>query len=115
MSGPEETCRIDVWLWRARFFKTRSLAARTIEESGVRLIRGAARAALDKPSRSVRIGDVLAFHQGARWICLRVEGFGEGRGPAVTARDLYSFIDAAPEGRSPERARSLGAAADRKP
>jgi len=34
-----DSCRADVWLWRARFFKTRSLAARAIEDGGVRVTR----------------------------------------------------------------------------
>jgi ribosome-associated heat shock protein Hsp15 len=95
MTELEESCRVDVWLWRARFFKTRGLAARIVEEGGVRLIRGAARLTLEKPSRPVRLGDVLAFQQGARWIALRVEAFGERRGPAGEARNLYRLIDAA--------------------
>ena len=41
----DDACRIDVWLWRARFFKTRSLAARIVEDGGVRLTRGGARSA----------------------------------------------------------------------
>ena len=36
----EDACRVDVWLWRARFFKTRSLAAKFVEEGRVRLTRG---------------------------------------------------------------------------
>ena len=52
LSEAGETCRVDVWLWRARFFKTRSLAARIVEAGGVRLMRGGARTPLDKPSRS---------------------------------------------------------------
>ena len=36
----EESCRADVWLWRARFFKTRSLAARFLDEGRVRMTRG---------------------------------------------------------------------------
>jgi ribosome-associated heat shock protein Hsp15 len=98
MSGAEDSCRIDVWLWRARFFKTRTLAARTVEEGGVRLFRGASRTVLDKPSRSVKIGDVLALQLGPRWIALRVEGFGERRGPAPEAQGLYQCVDiGAPE------------------
>jgi len=93
MKGADESCRIDVWLWRARFFKTRSLAARMVDEGGVRLIRGAARHKLDKPSRLVKIGDGLAFLQGARWVALRVEGLGERRGPAAEARDLYLLLE----------------------
>ena len=89
----EDACRIDVWLWRARFFKTRSLAARVVEEGGVRLTRGDARTSVDKPSRGVRCGDVLTFVQGPKWVVVRVEAFGERRGPATEARALYSALN----------------------
>ena len=82
----EDACRIDVWLWRARFFKTRSLAARIVEDGGVRLARGGARSSVDKPSRAVQPGDVLAFAQGPRWLAVRVEALGERRGPATEAQ-----------------------------
>ena len=85
-----DACRVDVWLWRARFFKTRSLAARIVGEGGVRLTRGGARTPLDKPSRGVRPGDVLSFAQGPRWLAVRVEALGVRRGPASEARALYS-------------------------
>ena len=88
----EDACRIDVWLWRARFFKTRSLAARVVEDGGVRLLRGQARAPVDKPSRPVRRGDVLSFAQGPRWVAVKVEALGERRGPAPEARALYSAL-----------------------
>jgi ribosome-associated heat shock protein Hsp15 len=88
----EDACRIDVWLWRARFFKTRSLAARIVEDGGVRLTRGGARSSVDKPSRAVRPGDVLAFPQGPRWLAVRVESLGVRRGPAPEARGLYSVM-----------------------
>lgn len=88
----ENACRIDVWLWRARFFKTRSLAARIVEDGGVRLLRGQARAPVDKPSRTVRCGDVLSFAQGPKWVAVRVEALGERRGPAPEARTLYSAL-----------------------
>ena len=93
MNEAAETCRADVWLWRARFFKTRTLAARIIEEGGVRLSRGAARSPIDKPSRSLRAGDVLSFSQGPRWLAVKVEALGERRGPAPEARVLYSVLD----------------------
>ncbi len=95
----DDACRIDVWLWRARFFKTRSLAARIVEDGGVRLTRSGARSSVDKPSRAVRRGDVLAFAQGARWLAVRVEALGERRGPATEARALYSLMEE-PGGRS---------------
>ena len=87
------SCRIDVWLWRARFFKTRSLAARIVEDGGVRLLRGESRAPVEKPSRAVRCGDVLMFAQGSRWLAVKVEALGERRGPAPEARELYSLLD----------------------
>jgi ribosome-associated heat shock protein Hsp15 len=93
LSEAADTCRVDVWLWRARFFKTRSLAARIVEEGGVRLSRSGARTPLDKPSRSVRCGDVLTFAQGSRWLAVRVEALGVRRGPAPEARALYSVMD----------------------
>jgi ribosome-associated heat shock protein Hsp15 len=89
----EDACRIDVWLWRARFFKTRSLAARIVEEGGVRLTRGGARFSVDKPSRAVHCGDVLTFAQGSRWLAVKIEAFGERRGPAPEARALYSVME----------------------
>ena len=89
----EDACRIDVWLWRARFFKTRSLAARIVEAGGVRLMRGGARTPLDKPSRIIRPGDVLTFAQGPRWLAVKVEALGVRRGPAPEARGLYSVLD----------------------
>jgi ribosome-associated heat shock protein Hsp15 len=87
-----DACRIDVWLWRARFFKTRSLAARMVEDGGVRLTRSGARTPIDKPSRAVRSGDVLTFAQGSRWLAVKVEALGERRGPAAEARALYSLL-----------------------
>jgi len=89
----DDACRIDVWLWRARFFKTRSLAARIVEDGGVRLTRGGGRGSVDKPSRAVRTGDVLAFAQGPRWLAVKVEALGERRGPAPEARALYSVLE----------------------
>jgi ribosome-associated heat shock protein Hsp15 len=89
----EEACRVDVWLWRARFFKTRSLAARVVEEGRVRLIRAGQETRLDKPSRSVKAGDDLIFALAGRLTAVRVEGLGDRRGPAPEARALYSRLD----------------------
>ena len=86
----ELACRVDVWLWRARFFKSRSLAARFIEDGRVRLSRAGMEARLDKPSRTVKPGDGLVFALGGRLIAVRVEEVGERRGPASEARGLYA-------------------------
>ena len=89
MSG-ESDCRIDVWLWRARFFKTRSLAAQMVAEGRIRLSRGGGETRLDKPSRTVKPGDGLVFAVGGRLVAVRVEALGERRGPASEAQALYS-------------------------
>ena len=78
-----DSVRADVWLWRARFFKTRSLAARFVEEGRIRLTRAGAESRVDKPSRAVKPGDVLVFGLGGRLIAVRVLDRGERRGPAT--------------------------------
>ena len=92
MSEAAESCRADVWLWRARFFKTRSLAARIIEQGGVRVTRDGQRSGLDKPSRQLHPGDVVAFPLGDKWLAARVETLGWRRGPANEARMLYTLL-----------------------
>jgi len=94
VSEQAAACRADVWLWRARFFKTRSLAARFVDEGRVRLIRGEAPVRLDKPSRPVHPGDGLVLALGGRVIAVRVEALGGRRGPATEARALYSQMEA---------------------
>jgi ribosome-associated heat shock protein Hsp15 len=89
----EASCRVDVWLWRARFFKTRSLAARMVEEGRVRLLRGDQHTRVDKPSRCVRAGDGLIFAFNGRLTAVRVEQVGERRGPASEAQRLYAALD----------------------
>jgi ribosomal 50S subunit-recycling heat shock protein len=97
MSLAEEpcgSCRLDVWLWRARFFKSRGLAAKFLEEGRVRLTRqGAAEMRVDKASRTVRPGDGLVFAIGGRLIAVTVQALGERRGPAGEARALYCEAD----------------------
>lgn len=94
----EEACRIDVWLWRARFFKTRSLAARFVEDGRVRLTRPGGEVRLDKPSRTIRPGDALVFAVGGRLIAITVEGLGERRGPASEAQQLYVALQTSSPG-----------------
>ena len=86
----DESCRADVWLWRARFFRTRSLAARFVDEGRVRMTRGGVETRLDKASRALKPGDEVVFALGGRLIAVRIEAMGERRGPATEARALYS-------------------------
>ncbi len=85
-----ESVRIDVWLWRARFLKTRSMAAAFVETGAVRLTHQGRQVRLDKPSRVVHVGDELVFAIGGRLNDLRVEALGVRRGPPAEARALYS-------------------------
>ena len=94
MSG-EASCRADVWLWRARFFKTRSLSARFVEDGRVRLHRAGVETRLDKPSRGLRVGDGIVMAVGGRLVTVKVEGLGERRGPPAEARLLYSELESA--------------------
>jgi ribosomal 50S subunit-recycling heat shock protein len=91
-----DDCRLDVWLWRARFCKSRTLAANLIETGRIRLIRAGAESRPDKPARPVRIGDELIFAFGGRLIAVRVLAPGERRGPPAEARTLYEELPAPP-------------------
>jgi ribosome-associated heat shock protein Hsp15 len=82
--------RLDKWLWHARFFKTRSLAARYIETARCR-IDGRV---VDKPHANVAPGMVLTFALGSRVRVVRVVALGARRGPAPEAQALYDEIDA---------------------
>lgn len=90
----EDSCRIDLWLWRARFARTRSVAADMVERGLIRLTHHGVQTRLDKPSRSVHPGDELLFAQGGRLVAVRVVQLGERRGPPEEARALYAALDA---------------------
>ena len=94
----EVAVRADVWLWRARFCKTRTLAAKLVEGGRVRLTRGGQEARLDKAARVVRPGDALVFAIAGRVHAVRIEGLGFRRGPPAEARALYSDLDSGGEG-----------------
>jgi ribosome-associated heat shock protein Hsp15 len=79
-----EQIRIDKWLWAARFFKTRSLAAEAVAGGKVQI--NGARA---KPSRSVRPGETLNIHKGPFEWTVIVRAIAKTRGPAPEARLLF--------------------------
>ncbi len=76
--------RIDKWLWAARFFKTRSLATQEINKGRV-LVNGQAA----KPSRALRVGDLVELRQGVVVRSVSVRGLSEIRGPAPVAQALF--------------------------
>jgi ribosomal 50S subunit-recycling heat shock protein len=89
----EDACRADVWLWRARFFRTRTLAATFIDEGRIRLTRAGHESRVDKPARPLKVGDALVFALGGRLIAITVAALGERRGPPAEARTLYSPLE----------------------
>lgn len=86
--------RLDKWLWAARFFKTRSLAAQACDLGRVQL---AGRPA--KPAREVITGAVLHIKTPGGDFEVRVLGLSDMRGPAVVAQALYEETEASREAR----------------
>lgn len=84
--------RIDKWLWAARFFKTRSLAARACDLGRIQSNHEPA-----KPSREVRPGDVLQIKTDHNDFQVEVLMVSAVRGPAVVAQTLYRETDASRE------------------
>jgi ribosome-associated heat shock protein Hsp15 len=79
-----ERTRLDKWLWAARFFKTRSLAAEAVNGGKVHV-----NEARCKPARPVNIGDMLSIRRGPYELVVRVQGLSTRRGPAKEATLLY--------------------------
>jgi ribosome-associated heat shock protein Hsp15 len=79
--------RLDKWLWAARFFKTRSLAAQAIDGGRVKL-----NGARVKPSRELKPGDALEIQAGELTWTVTVTGVSVRRGPAAVARTLYDEL-----------------------
>ena len=84
--------RMDKWLWAARFFKTRTLAARSCELGRIQSNGQPA-----KPAREVRTGDMLLVTCDAGDFQVEVLGLSEVRGPASVAQTLYRETEASKE------------------
>jgi ribosome-associated heat shock protein Hsp15 len=80
-----DSVRIDLWLWAARFYKTRSLAKQAVlghkVEAGGQAV---------KPSRAVKIGEQLSVRRGDEVFEIEVLGLSEKRGSAPVAQSLYA-------------------------
>jgi ribosome-associated heat shock protein Hsp15 len=84
--------RIDKWLWAARFFKTRALAARACELGRIQSNGQPA-----KPARDVRIGDMLRVTNDGGDFEVEVLLLSEVRGPASVAQTLYRETETSKE------------------
>jgi len=91
-TGPSAKLRIDKWLWAARFFKTRSLAADAVAKSRVRIGGEPVKA-----SKEVRVGDLVEIDIERLIWQVEVLGVCDVRGPASIAQTLYAETD---EGRT---------------
>lgn len=83
-----EKLRLDKWLWHARFFKTRSLAATRVVAGDVR-VNGER---TQKRSQMVGPSDALTFAQGDHIRVIQIEAIGQRRGPAPEAQSLYTDL-----------------------
>jgi ribosome-associated heat shock protein Hsp15 len=95
MTDTPSSVRLDIWLWRARFFKTRALSAKMCDSGHVRLERFGAVSRVEKASQAVKRGDRLIFALGTRLIDITIVNNGERRGPAAEAQTLYEINESA--------------------
>lgn len=89
MAG-EGRIRLDKWLWQARAFRTRGLAAAAVSAGRVRI--NGTRS--DRPGHAVGPGDVVIFAQGRAVRIWRIRVPGIRRGPAAEAQGLYDDLGA---------------------
>ena len=89
MANSGERLRIDKWLWHARFFKSRTLAAKRVTVGQVRVNRKIVR----KANQPIQPGDILTFPLGPHIRVIEVVALGARRGPAVEAQTLYVDLD----------------------
>ena len=89
--GVQPKLRLDKWLFHARFFKSRDLAADCVESGHLRINTQRCR----KPGHGVMIGDVLTFPQANVIRVVRVLALSDRRGSATDAQVLYVDLDAA--------------------
>jgi ribosome-associated heat shock protein Hsp15 len=80
----DDRVRLDKWLWAARLYKTRSLAAQAVEAGHVRI-----EGQRSKPARAVRVGDRLEITRGHERLELVIRALAKQRGPAPQAQSLY--------------------------
>ncbi|MBP3985899.1 RNA-binding S4 domain-containing protein [Pseudoxanthomonas helianthi] len=102
--------RLDIWLWAARFYKTRALAKHAVETGKVDV--GGQRA---KPARAVRVGDALRVTRAEETFEIEVVALSGTRGPAPVAQALYAESAASKQRREEQRAQRRAEAGGYRP
>ncbi len=90
---PENACRLDVWLYRTRLFKTRSFAAKAILKGKIRITRHGQTKRVTKPHQAIRPGDQVTFMRGPNLVQVEMIGAGVRRGPAPEAQGLNRICE----------------------
>nr|WP_202840593.1 S4 domain-containing protein [Luteimonas saliphila] len=85
MHDPGQRIRLDVWLWAARFYRTRALARQAVDTGKVEVDGQRA-----KPARAVRVGETMRIERSGETFEIEVCGLSDIRGPAPVAQGLYS-------------------------
>ena len=94
MSEPETLAqRIDLWLWHARFYKTRTLASRVVADGRVRLTRTGQVRRISKASATLAVDDELTFPRNWKIVRIRILALSTRRGPASEAQSLYALLE----------------------
>lgn len=102
--SPNTSVRLDIWLWAARFFRTRSLARQAIDNGRI-----AVAGQRPKSSRAVRVGEQLQIERGEEQFEIEVTGLSDQRGPAPVAQQLYAESEASRARRAEQRALRIAA------
>jgi len=98
MSESIPSVRLDLWLWAARFYKTRTLAKQAIESGKVEVAGQRA-----KPARALHVGERLQVRRGDELFEVDVLALSSKRGSASVAQTLYSESEASRAGREAAR------------
>lgn len=93
MSADSEAQRIDLWLWHARIFKTRSLATAIVAKGRIRLTANGLTRRISKPASLVRAGDTLTLLRNGSIVSLTILALAQRRGTASQAQALYRMPD----------------------
>lgn len=110
LAEPLASLRLDIWLWAARFFKTRALAKQAIEAGRVEVDGQRA-----KPARALRGGETLTVVRGVERFELEVRALDDRRGPASHAQTLYLESEGSINARAAARAEQAAARAGYQP